>query len=99
MLSVAVRADVAVLGLAEKLTVPFPVPEAPAVIVSHDAPLDAVHGHPSAALTPTDPVDAAAPNDAEDDVSVGAQDPDLANVFERALVVEPPGPMAVTRDS
>src|SRR6187431_517823 len=98
MLSVPVRADVVGFALAAKLTVPLPLPAPPAVIVSHDALLVAVHAHP-AALTPTDPVDAAAPNAAEDEVSVGAQDPDLAKVFERALVVEPPGPMAVTRDS
>jgi hypothetical protein len=99
MLSVPVREVVAVFALAEKLTVPLPLPEAPAVIVSHDAPLVAVHAQPTAALTPTDPVDAAAPTDADDADRAGAQGADLANVFERALVVDPPGPIAVTRDS
>jgi hypothetical protein len=99
MLSVPVREDVAVFALAEKFTVPLPLPDAPAVIVSQDAPLVAVHAHPAAALTPTEPVAAAAPTDAEGADSVGAQGADRANVFERVLVVDPPGPMAVTRDS
>ena len=99
MLSVPERGDVAVFALAEKLTVPLPLPDAPPVIVSHDAPLVAVHAHASPALTPTDPVDAAALNDAEGAVSVGAQVAERANVFDTVLVVEPPGPMAVTFDS
>ena len=99
MLSVPVRADVAVFALAEKLTVPLPLPAPPAVIVSHDAPLVAVHAQPVAALTPTEPADTAALTDADDDDSVGAHDPERANVFDRALGVDPPGPMAVTRDS
>ena len=98
-LSVPVRADVAVFAAAEKLTVPFPLPDVPAVTVSHDAPLVAVQAQPVAALTLTDPVDAVALSAAEVADSVGAHGADRANVFDTPLVVDPPGPMAVTRDS
>jgi hypothetical protein len=98
-LNVPVRDDVAVFAVAEKLTVPLPLPEAPAVIVSHDAPLVAVHAQPVAAFTPTDPDDAAAASVADAADSVGAHGALRANVFDTALVVEPPGPIAVTRDS
>ena len=86
-------------ALAEKFTVPLPVPEAPAVIVSHEALLVAVHAHPTAAVTPTEPLEAAAPTDADDAERAGAQGADRANVFDTALVVDPPGPTAVTRAS
>ena len=98
-LSVPVRADVAVFAAAEKLTVPFPLPDVPAVTVSHDAPLVAVHAQPVTTLTLTDPVDAAALSAADVADSVGAHGAERANVFDTALVVDPPGPMAVTRDS
>jgi hypothetical protein len=38
--------------------VPLPLPDAPDVIVTHDAPLVADQGHPVTAVTPTVPVDA-----------------------------------------
>ena len=98
-LSVPVRAEVAVFAAAEKLTVPFPLPGVPAVTVSHDAALVAVHAQPVATLTLTDPVDAAAPSAADVADSVGAHGAERANVFDTALVADPPGPMDVTRDS
>ena len=97
--SVPVRADVVVFAAAEKLTVPFPLPGVPAVTVSHDAPLVAVHAQPVATLTLTDPVDAAAPSAADVADSADAHGPERANLFETALIVDPPGPMDVTRNS
>jgi hypothetical protein len=46
-------------GAAENVTVPFPVPLAPAVTVSHPVPLaptTAVHAQPDGAVTPTEPL-------------------------------------------
>jgi hypothetical protein len=42
------------------LTVPLPEPFAPAVIVTHDAWLVAVQGHPASAETLAEPVEPAA---------------------------------------
>ena len=98
-LSVPVRDAVDVFAVAEKFTVPLPLPDAPAVTVSHEAPLAAVHAHPVAAFTPTEPDDAAAASEADAADSVGAHGALRAKVFDTALVVEPPGPIAVTRDS
>ena len=98
-LSVPVRADVAVFAVAEKLTVPFPLPGEPAVIASQDAPLVAVHAQPAAALTVTEPVEAAALTAADVADSVGAHGADRANVFDTRAGRRSPGPMAVTRDS
>jgi hypothetical protein len=99
-LSVPVRDAVAVFAVAEKFTVPLPLPDAPAVIVSQEAPLVAVHAHPVAAFTPTEPDEAAAPSAADAADRAGAQGGALrANAFDTALVAEPPGPIAVTRDS
>ena len=53
-----------VLAAAEKKTVPFPLPLAPAVTASHDAPLDADHMHPAGALTAVEPVLALAATEA-----------------------------------
>jgi hypothetical protein len=41
------------LAATVKLTVPLPAPLAPAVIVSHESLLVAVHGHPAAVDTAT----------------------------------------------
>jgi hypothetical protein len=45
------------------VTVPSPVPLAPAVTLSHVALLVAVHAQPAAAVTPTEPVPPAATTD------------------------------------
>jgi hypothetical protein len=44
----------ATLGLAAavKVTDPSPLPDAPLVMLSHDALLEAVHAHPAGAVTP-----------------------------------------------
>jgi hypothetical protein len=47
-----------VLAAMLNATVPFPLPLAPDVIVSHDALLLAVHAHPLWVVTPTEPLDA-----------------------------------------
>ncbi len=53
---VALRDDPVGFAVALKLTVPLPLPDAPAVIVSHAALLAAAHAQPVPAVTPTDPV-------------------------------------------
>jgi hypothetical protein len=52
------------------LTVPFPDPFAPDVIVSHPALLPAIHEHPVGAETVTDPVPPEAVTDRDVGVSV-----------------------------
>ena len=52
---VPVRATPVVFAAAEKLTRPFPVPDAPVVIVSQLALLVAVHAHPLAEVTVIEP--------------------------------------------
>jgi hypothetical protein len=58
--SEALRGDVVVWAAAEYWTIPFPLPLAPAVTVSHDAELAAVHVHPLGAVTVMAPVPPAA---------------------------------------
>jgi hypothetical protein len=53
--SVPARVVVVALAAAEKVTAPSPDPLAPAVTVSHGAPLDAVHAQPVADMTAIDP--------------------------------------------
>ena len=53
--SVPVLATLDAFASDEKLTVPLPVPAAPAVTVIHDTLLTAVHAHPVAAVTVVDP--------------------------------------------
>jgi hypothetical protein len=48
-----VRAVVTGLAATESATVPFPLPLAPLVIVSHDALLVAVHAQPARLVTDT----------------------------------------------
>jgi hypothetical protein len=55
IVSVAVRALAPVLAVALKVTVPGPVPLAPAVTVAHAASLLAVHAQPFGAVTVTEP--------------------------------------------
>jgi len=59
--SVALRAAPA-FDSTVKATVPLPLPVAPDVIATKVALLDAVHAHPAAAVTGTDPVPPAALN-------------------------------------
>jgi hypothetical protein len=54
--SVAVRADPEVLAAAVKLTKPVPVRLVPFEIVTHVAPLDALHVHPALVVTVMLPV-------------------------------------------
>ena len=53
--SVAVRDAVVVFADTLKLTVPFPLPLAPMITVTHAALLVAVHEHPAAVVTATVP--------------------------------------------
>ena len=55
MVSVAVRPAPVAFGSTLNWTVPAPEPDAPSVIVTHDAPLAALHGQPVDADTATDP--------------------------------------------
>jgi hypothetical protein len=101
IVSVPVRADVAVFAVTENDVEPEPVRLAPAVIVSQLALLVAAHAHPEPAVTETVPVDAPAPNEALVVTNEYAQPPEEAvvvvNVFEGALIDDPPGPTADTR--
>jgi hypothetical protein len=54
--TVPVRETLLVFGVANKETVPLPVPVAPAVTVNHDAFVLDVHGHPAEIVTLTTPV-------------------------------------------
>jgi hypothetical protein len=57
MVNVPLRCDAFGLAVALKLTVPFPLPLAPLVIVSQDVSLlTAVHAQPAGADTAVDPV-------------------------------------------
>jgi hypothetical protein len=56
IVAVAVRGDVEGLACALKLTVPFPLPEAPALIVSQASASVAVQLHPVPAVTPMLPL-------------------------------------------
>ena len=63
--SVPVRGVGSVLAAAENCTVPLPVPEAPAVIDSHETLAVADHPQPAAVVTSTEPVALDAPTDCE----------------------------------
>ena len=63
IVSVPVRGLPVVLAVMLIVTVPLPVPFAPAPTVSHDASLAAVHGHPPGAVTESVPVPAAEVSD------------------------------------
>ena len=96
IVTVAVRELLNVFADALKPTEPFPLPDAPDVMVSQLALLVAVQVQPVPAVTLTllDPPAAAAPHADVDSAYV--QDDAKANVFESALAVDPPGPTAAT---
>jgi hypothetical protein len=95
IVSVPVRL-VPVFAATPKVTVPFPVPAAPAVTVIHAALLTAVHTQPAGALTVVPAVPPAAVSDWLAGEMVGAHGAVNENVFERALGAVPPGPTALT---
>lgn len=72
MVSVVDRVVVAMFAVALNVTVPSPLPMAPAVTVSQLAGLLAVHAHPVPALTFTEPFDAFEGSEALAADSVGA---------------------------
>lgn len=55
IVSVPLRLDVDVFAVAVYPTVPLPEPLAPAVMVIHEAPLDAVHAQADGSVTETVP--------------------------------------------
>ena len=61
IVSVVEREEAVAFAATEYATVPLPLPEAPDVIVTHDAALEAVQEHAAGALTVAEPVVAAAP--------------------------------------
>jgi len=69
----AVLPSVVVFGAAVNPTLPEPVPAAPPVIVTHDAPLVAVQLHPELVVTLTVPLPPAADRDRLAGASVYAQ--------------------------
>jgi hypothetical protein len=81
-------------------TLPLPLPLAPAVIVIHATLLADVHAQPVAAVIVTLPVTAADVVRFEEVGEMPGEHGGLnANVFERALGADPPGPTALTTDS
>jgi hypothetical protein len=99
IVSVPLRLDVLVLAAMVNATVPEPDPDAPDVIATHGALLVAVHAHPAASVTVLLPVPPEAAIDWDVGEMTGVQDWLNANVFDRALVAEPPGPTAETAAS
>jgi hypothetical protein len=97
--TVPVRDVVPVFDATLSVTVPPPIPAAPAVTAIHDALLIAVHVHPAAAVTVVLAVPPAADSDWLAGEMVGAQGAANEKVFERALAALPPGPTARTTDS
>jgi len=70
-----VRADVEVFAVPLKVTVPLPVPDDPAEIVSQEVELEAVQSQPEAAVTFTDAAPPPFPIDAVVEDTVGEQAP------------------------
>jgi hypothetical protein len=99
IVSVPLRLDVVAFAAMVNATVPEPDPDAPDVIVIHDALLVAVHAHPAASVRVLLPVPPEAAIDWDVGEMTGVQGWLNANVFDRALVAEPPGPTADTADS
>lgn len=77
----------------------MPLPDAPAVTVSHDALLVADQVHPATAVTATDPVDAAPAIETLVGVMAELQSEENANVLDSLLRPTPLGPTAATRAS
>jgi hypothetical protein len=92
--NVPLRVDVKALAAMLNATEPLPVPLAPLVTVIHEAPLTAFQPH--VAVTPTEPVVAAAPTLDELDASVDIHVVVSSNVLLRALSADPPAPTAET---
>jgi hypothetical protein len=89
-LSVAVRDDAPVLAATLYLTVPFPLPLAPDVIVIHDAPLEADQLQPLPAVTVTLAVPPAEVNDCDVGEIVMVQGADWVIVTVRPATVRVP---------
>lgn len=96
IVSVPVRLVVPALAATAKVTVPAPTPAAPVLTVIQEALLTAVHVQPVPALTVVLPLPPAAASVWLTGEIVGAHGRLNANVFERALDVAPPGPIACT---
>jgi hypothetical protein len=99
MLSDPEREFEVVFAATEYDTVPLPLPDAPAVIVIHDAALVADHGQPGTPVTVTDPVEAAPPTDTLVGEIEELHGEENANVFDSMLRPVPLGPIAATRAS
>jgi hypothetical protein len=98
IVSVPVRGLEDVLAATVYATVPFPVRLPPLVTVIQPALLTPVHPHPVVVVTVVvyDPPFAGALSDEDETVKLQEPPPVKLNVFERALRVVPPGPMAAT---
>jgi len=81
------------------VTGPFDVPDAPVEIVSHVAFDRAVHVQPAGAVTFTVPPLAVPAIVGVNGVAAYVHAGENMNVFDTALVLVPPGPTALTRDS
>jgi hypothetical protein len=98
IVSVPVRGLEDVLAATLNATVPFPDALAPLVTVIQPALLIPVHPHPVdvATVVVYDPPFAGTLSDEDETVKLQAPVPVKLNVFDRALRVVPPGPMAAT---
>ena len=85
------------LAVAANATLPLPVTGIADVIDSQLAFAVAVHWQAGPAVTPTVPVDAADPSEADPADSTGAHGAELVNSFDIWLADTPPGPTARTR--
>jgi hypothetical protein len=95
--SVPVRCVLAVLAVAANVTELDPVTGVDDVIDSQLAFAVAVHPQVVPAVTVIVPVEALDDSIAEPADSAGAHGAELANVFDRVLAVDPPGPTAFAR--
>lgn len=77
----------------------MPLPEAPLVMVIHDALLLADQAQPETPVTATDPVDAAPPSDTLVGVIAELHREEKVKVFDSLLRPTPFGPTAATRAS
>ena len=96
---VPLRPAVAVFAATLYATVPLPLPLLPLVIEIHEALLAAVHPQPVPAETATLPVVLDCEIERLAGEIVGAHVAEYPKVFDAALALAPPGPIAVTRPS
>ena len=84
------RGDVLLFAVTEYCTVPLPIPDAPELMVTQEAELDATHTHPLDVVTLTLPVDADAVNDWFVGVSEYVHETFVLSIFTTKASCPPP---------